>query len=114
MILHTEVSCSNVYAEIMAKDAWACRCFREKKLNLEIQVKILSEEVGMLRKRPSNRLFADGQERQCYYCNEPCDSFSGNPSRWPIPLCHADDPGRVKWHHIGCVSERLIENNPGT
>lgn len=45
----------------------------------------------------------------CYYCQKPCDSMSGNPSEWPIPLCHADEPGVVKWHHIGCVSERLCK-----
>ena len=48
-----------------------------------------------------------GHEAPCYYCKEPCNSFAGNPSKWPIPLCHADDPGRVKWHHIGCVAERV-------
>lgn len=26
---------------------------------------------------------------------------------WAIPLCHSDEPGKIKWHHIGCVSIRL-------
>ena len=51
-----------------------------------------------------------GHKESCYYCKEACDSLAANPGRWPIPLCHRDDPGKVKWHHIGCVSERLIEN----
>ncbi len=51
-----------------------------------------------------------GHNEPCYYCGEPCSSVAGNPGKWPIPLSHRDDPGRVKWHHIGCVSERLIEN----
>lgn len=52
----------------------------------------------------------EGHDEPCYYCGEPCSSVAANPGRWPIPLCHADEPGKVKWHHIGCVSERLIEN----
>jgi hypothetical protein len=49
-----------------------------------------------------------GHGSACFYCGAKCDSFAGNPSKWPIPLCHGDDPGVVKWHHIGCVSERLL------
>jgi len=52
-----------------------------------------------------------GHNEPCYYCKKPCNSLTGNPSQWPIPLCHADDPGRVKYHHIGCVSERLRERD---
>jgi hypothetical protein len=50
---------------------------------------------------------AQGHDEPCFYCKEPCDSFAGNPGKWPIPLCHADDPGRVKWHHVDCVTDRL-------
>lgn len=46
----------------------------------------------------------------CYYCHKPINNLSGNPNEWGIPLCHKDEPGKVKDHHIGCVSERLIEN----
>ena len=28
----------------------------------------------------------------CYYCGEPADSLSGNPGKWPIALCHKDEP----------------------
>jgi hypothetical protein len=49
----------------------------------------------------------EGNNKPCYYCGKPCNSLAGDPSKWPIPLCHSDDPGKVKWHHIGCVSERL-------
>ncbi|MFI5296483.1 MAG: hypothetical protein ACHREM_00175 [Polyangiales bacterium] len=49
----------------------------------------------------------EGHDEPCYYCKETCDSLAGNPSRWPIALCHEDDPGVVKWHHVGCVSDRL-------
>ena len=48
-----------------------------------------------------------GHEQPCYFCGEQCNSLAGNPSLWPIPLCHSDEPGVVKAHHIGCVSERL-------
>lgn len=51
-----------------------------------------------------------GHNAPCYYCGEPCNTLAGNPGEWPIPLCHRDDPGRVKWHHSRCVHERLIEN----
>jgi hypothetical protein len=49
----------------------------------------------------------EGHGRLCYYCGDPCSSLAGNPMMWPIPLCHSDDPGVVKWHHTGCVSSRL-------
>lgn len=55
----------------------------------------------------SNTDVMQGHAKPCYYCQEGCDSLAANPSRWPIPMCHADDPGRVKWHHIGCVAERV-------
>ena len=48
--------------------------------------------------------------KTCYYCGEFCDELSGNPSKWPIPLCHADAPGVPKYHHIGCVQEHLSES----
>jgi hypothetical protein len=51
-----------------------------------------------------------GHKQPCYYCGNLCNSLTGRPSLWPIPLCHADEPGLVKWHHIGCVSERLEQN----
>jgi hypothetical protein len=49
----------------------------------------------------------NGHAAPCYYCGEKCDVLAGNPGKWPIPLCHADDPGVVKWHHEGCVNARL-------
>ena len=59
-------------------------------------------------------------EKNCYYCGVVCNDYSCNPSDWSIPLCHSDEPGKVKYHHIGCVSKRLeklrqietILNNP--
>lgn len=52
----------------------------------------------------------EGHHKECYYCGKECNALAGNPSEWPIPLTHKDEPGKSKWHHIGCVSERLIEN----
>ena len=52
----------------------------------------------------------EGHDKPCYYCGQPCDGLAGNPNKWPIPLTHRDEPGVVKWHHIGCVSRRLFEN----
>jgi hypothetical protein len=53
-----------------------------------------------------------GHNKPCYYCKEPINSLAANPGKWGVPLCHKDEPGRVKWHHIECVSQRLIENQP--
>ena len=50
----------------------------------------------------------EGHNELCYYCKEPCNSLAGNPGKWPIALSHPDEPGVVKWHHTGCISERLI------
>jgi hypothetical protein len=52
-----------------------------------------------------------GHNTPCYYCKTPCNAVAGSPSLWPIPLCHKDDPGKVKWHHIGCVMKRLTERD---
>ena len=55
-------------------------------------------------------MLMEGHDKPCYYCGKPCNTLAGNPSLWPVALCHRDDPGRVKWHHTGCVTDRLIEN----
>lgn len=51
------------------------------------------------------------EDGPCYYCMKPTNSLAGNPSQWPLLFCHADDPGKVKPHHVGCVSERLKERD---
>lgn len=53
-----------------------------------------------------------GHDEPCYYCGEPCDALAGNPTRWPLGFPHQDDPGVVKYQHVGCVLERLPENAP--
>jgi hypothetical protein len=53
-----------------------------------------------------------GHNEPCYYCSKPCNSLSGNPSQWPIPLCHKGEPGVVKWHHTSCVMKRIINDVP--
>ncbi len=50
-----------------------------------------------------------GHKESCYYCSKPTNCLSANPNEWAIPLCHKEEPGVVKWHHIGCVSERLAK-----
>jgi hypothetical protein len=50
-----------------------------------------------------------GHDELCYYCENRCNALAGDPSQWPIPLAHADEPGVPKWHHSGCVSGRLDE-----
>ena len=53
----------------------------------------------------------EGHGLPCYYCGGKCNSLAGNPGRWPIALCHAEEPGVVKWHHTECVSRRLHERD---
>lgn len=45
--------------------------------------------------------------KPCYYCNELTEPLADNPGRWPIVLCHPDEPGVPKHHHAGCISQRL-------
>lgn len=71
-----------------------------------MKIMIDGVKVEMIQKIES----IEGHGHLCYYCKEPCNGLAGNPDKWPIPLCHSDDPGVVKWHHIGCVRDRLIEN----
>ena len=53
-----------------------------------------------------------GHGAPCYYCRRPCSRVAADPGEWPIPLCHADEPGVVKWHCTRCVSERLDRAPP--
>lgn len=66
--------------------------------------KIVSIIAAAMREREEAK---EGHGKPCYYCGDPCNDLSGNPSEWAIPLCHPDEPGIVKWHHIGCVGNRL-------
>jgi len=47
------------------------------------------------------------EDGPCYYCGEKTESYAGNPGKWPIFLCHSDDPGKVKPHHTECVQMRI-------
>ncbi len=49
-----------------------------------------------------------GHGEPCYYCGKPVNNLAGNPGLWSVELCHLDAPGRVKRHHVSCVSERLV------
>jgi hypothetical protein len=44
----------------------------------------------------------EGEGEPCYYCGEKISSFDARGG--PVPLCHADEPGVVKWHHMTCAS----------
>ena len=46
----------------------------------------------------------------CYFCKKPINSFAANPGLWAVTLCHADEPGVVKPHHVDCVMTRLDEH----
>lgn len=47
------------------------------------------------------------KDGDCYYCGKKTNSLAMSPSEWPVFLCHADDPGKIKPHHVGCVIQRL-------
>jgi hypothetical protein len=49
----------------------------------------------------------EGHRKLCYYCNKECNSFAGDPAQWPIGFLHKEEPGKLKWHHSGCVTDRL-------
>ena len=68
-------------------------CNRRRVAKLE---RLLEEQNGL-----------QGHDAPCYYCGKPCNSLAGDPGQWPVALCHEDEPGVVKWHHTGCVSDRL-------
>ncbi len=51
-----------------------------------------------------------GHNEPCYYCGEPCNGLAGDPGLWPLPFCHRDEPGVMKWHHTRCVTRLLPEN----
>ena len=48
-----------------------------------------------------------GHDLPCYYCGERCDGLAGNPAKWPLGFPHKEEPGVVKYHHMGCVMDRL-------
>jgi hypothetical protein len=48
--------------------------------------------------------------KPCHYCAAPIDDLATDPGLWGIGLCHEDDPGVIKWHHVGCILKRLKEN----
>jgi hypothetical protein len=50
---------------------------------------------------------ARGHEQPCYYCGETCNALAGNPAKWPLGFPHKEEPGAVKYHHVGCVMDRL-------
>lgn len=48
-----------------------------------------------------------GHNEPCYYCGEPCNSVAGNPGEWPVGFPEKEEPGKVKYHHMGCLLKRL-------
>lgn len=54
--------------------------------------------------------FGPGHDKPCYYCGKPTQGHAGNANLWPVGLPHRSEPGVMKYHHIGCVTDHLIEN----
>ena len=55
------------------------------------------------------RNYIDGHNQPCYYCKELTNSFAGSPRKWPLGFTHRDGTGIVRWHHTGCVQDRLFK-----
>lgn len=66
----------------------------------------VEKELGVGQGTPEKR-YSDGHREPCYYCKELCDNLAGSPFKWAVGLPHKEEPGVVKWHHKGCVMERL-------
>lgn len=52
---------------------------------------------------------SDGHDAVCPDCGKLCDAFAGNACLWPIPLPDRDYPGKIRHHHMGCVSGKLAK-----
>jgi len=66
---------------------------------------ILNEYLKLTSASIQQTIDKDGE---CYYCHKKTNSLSCNPSEWAVFLCHADAPGKVQPHHVGCVMKRVI------
>ena len=84
---------------------WECfNYFKKENARLLSETITLSNQIQNLKEHMEP---FEGHNKPCYYCGELCNGLAGDPGQWPVPLCHPDDPGRVKWHHINCVTTRL-------
>jgi len=55
-----------------------------------------------------------GHDEPCGYCGEPCDDLAGDPGKWSVRLSAGlvgGEPGKARWFHQRCVTERL-EKSP--
>jgi len=55
---------------------------------------------------------APGEDGPCFYCGEQTCSVAGNPGRWPLVFCQPDGTGIARFHHTGCVTDRLFAATP--
>lgn len=91
--------------------AWAQRDERQSVLEMLANIPALIATVRDRERQRDNAQRAMEGDGPCYYCGKPVNNLAGNPGLWSVGLCHADDPGVVKWHHVKCVSERLGERD---
>ena len=54
---------------------------------------------------------AAAEDAKCYWCGELTESLAGNPAKWPLRFPANDNTGIVRWHHTGCVMDRLYGNS---
>lgn len=48
-----------------------------------------------------------GHGEACYFCKELCDSYAGNPSKWPS---HFSKDATAQTCHMGCLTKKLKEH----
>lgn len=49
----------------------------------------------------------EGHGLPCHICGEKINGMTGNAAKWPVGIAYRSEPGKMKWHHMGCVSIRL-------
>lgn len=78
-------------------------------------VRQLAEDVStvLAALRGAGRGGNDDDDGPCYYCGKMTGSLAANPNLWPLRFPHDDDPGVVKYHHVGCVTDRLAAQPEG-
>lgn len=97
-------------AEEICADFGAYIMFLKKSENVgHASLKNLEDWIdNALREETKASLLDNPKIEECYYCGEYTYPVAGNPTLWPLHFPHKEDPGKVKAHHVKCVSSRLI------
>ena len=58
---------------------------------------------------PRQDLCTLGNDQPCFMCGEKINNLAGDPGRWGIPFLTAEEPGKVKPTHVGCVLKKITD-----